>query len=155
MTIASGDSVTIEYTGRLDDGSVFDTSHESVAAEEGLADQTERDYTPLTVEVGNGKVIEGLEEALLDMDEGDTEVVQIPPGKGYGERDEERVVEYDTAELREMLQGTEPAEGMRLQTEQGLPGEVVDVGQAVVRVDFNHELAGEHLEFEIKVVEVR
>lgn len=156
MAITTGDSVTIEYTGRLQDGSVFDTSRESVASEEGL-DQNERehDFTPLTVEVGDGKIIEGLEEALLAMDEGDTEVVEIPPEKGYGERDEERIVEYDTDELQEMLQGTEPSEGMQLQTDQGLPGKVVDVDQGTTRVDFNHELAGAHLEFEVEVVDVR
>lgn len=156
MAITTGDSVTIEYTGRLQDGSVFDTSRESVASEEGI-DQNERehDFTPLTVEVGDGKIIEGLEEAILSMDEGDTQVVEIPPEKGYGERDEERVVEYDTDELKEMLQGTQPSEGMRLQTDQGLPGEVVDVGPEVTHVDFNHELAGEHLKFEVEVVDVR
>lgn len=155
MTITSGDAVTIEFTGRLADGSVFDTSREDVAAEEGLADRDDRDYEPLTVELGEGRVIEGLEDALLEMDEGDTRVVEISPEKGYGERDPERVVEYDTDELREMLQGTDPAEGMHLQTEQGLPGEIVHVDPDTVRVDFNHELAGEHLEFEVEVVAVQ
>jgi FKBP-type peptidyl-prolyl cis-trans isomerase 2 len=53
-----------------------------------------------------------------------------------------------------MIGGRDPQEGMEVQTEQGLPGEVVAVEGETVRVDFNHELAGETLEFEVEVVSV-
>lgn len=155
MSIESGDSVEIEYVGRLDDGTVFDTSRREIAEEEGLAaEQAGREYTPLEVEVGAGQVIEGLDEGLVGMSVGDTEVVSIPPEKGYGEYEEERVVEYEREQLEEMLQGAELAEGLELQTEEGLPGEVVDVGESAVQVDFNHELAGEALDFEVEVLSV-
>ncbi|WP_255151489.1 FKBP-type peptidyl-prolyl cis-trans isomerase [Halorarius halobius] len=155
MTISAGDSVTIEYVGRLDDGTVFDTSRREVAEAEGLLDdQPGREYTPLTVDVGAGQVIDGLDEGLVGMDPGEEAVVTVPPEDGYGEYTDERVVEYDRDRLDEMLEGATLAEGMQLQTEEGLPGEVVDVGESVVRVDFNHELAGETLEFEVEVVEV-
>lgn len=63
MSITTGNSVTLEYTGRLDDGTVFDSSPESVAEEAGLGEaQPDREYTPLTVDVGAGQVIEGMEE---------------------------------------------------------------------------------------------
>jgi len=63
MTIATGDSVTLEYTGRLDDETVFDTSRKSVAEETGLAEaQPDREYAPLTVEIGDEQIIEGMEE---------------------------------------------------------------------------------------------
>ena len=71
MAIEEGDSVTFEYTGRLDDGGVFDTSRESVAAEHDLDDAAERAVSALTVEVGAGRIVEGLEDALYGMDEGD------------------------------------------------------------------------------------
>ena len=68
MTIATGDTVEFEYTGSLDDGTVFDTSRESVANESDLAtSQPNREYTPLTVEIGAGRVIEGLEDALVGL----------------------------------------------------------------------------------------
>ena len=61
--IADGDSVTPEYAGRLTDGTVFDISRASVAEEAGLTEaQPDRGYTPLTVEAGAGRVIEGTEE---------------------------------------------------------------------------------------------
>lgn len=154
MGISTGDSVTIAYTGRLDDGTVFDTSRESVAEEAGLAaEQPDREYSPLTFEAGAGTVIEGLEEALMGLEEGDTETVTIPPEKAYGEASDERVAEYDLASFTEMLGGEQPAEGTHVQTQDGTVGEVVHVGD-VVRVDFNHELAGESLEFEVEIIEV-
>ncbi|WP_123539139.1 FKBP-type peptidyl-prolyl cis-trans isomerase [Halosimplex salinum] len=155
MAIATGDTVTIEYTGRLDDGTVFDTSLQSVADEEGLTeDQPQREYQPLTVEIGEGRIIEGLEDALVGMEAGDEEDVTIEPERAYGERTDDRVVEYDTAEFTEMLGGREPTEGMEIQTEDGLPGEVVDADAETVEVDFNHELAGKTLTFEVEVVSV-
>jgi len=155
MAIATGDTVTLEYTGRLDDGTVFDTSLESVATEEGLAeDQPEREYQPLTVDIGEGRIIEGLEDALIGMEAGDEETVTIEPEQAYGERTDDRVVEYDADEFREMLGGREPEEGLELQTEQGMPGVVTDVSEDTVDVDFNHELSGETLEFEVEVVSV-
>lgn len=155
MAITDGDAVTIEYVGRLDDGTVFDTSRRAVAEAEGLVDdQQGREYTPLTVDVGAGEVIDGLDAGLVGMEPGDEETITVPPADGYGEHTDERVVEYDRDHLDEMLEGAAVAEGMRLQTEQGLPGEVVDVGESAVLVDFNHELAGETLDFEVEVVAV-
>jgi len=156
MAISTGDSVTIEYTGRLDDGTVFDTSRHDVAQDVGIADeQPDREYGPLTVEVGDGRVIEGLDEALVGMETGDEETVTLPPEKAYGQPSEDRVIEYEAAEFRQALQGEEPAEGMHVQGQQGAIGEVVHVDGETVRVDFNHQLAGETLEFDVEVVDVR
>ncbi|WP_436929638.1 FKBP-type peptidyl-prolyl cis-trans isomerase [Halosimplex halobium] len=155
MAISTGDTVTIEYTGRLDDGSVFDTSLESVAEEEGLTEnQPDRDYQPLTVEIGSGRIIEGLEDGLVGMEAGEEDTVEIEPEQAYGERTDDRVVEYGADEFAEMLGGREVEEGLEIQTEEGLPGEVVDADDETVTVDFNHELAGEALTFEVEVVAV-
>ena len=155
MAISNGDTVTIEYTGRLDDGTVFDTSLESVATEEGLADdQPDREYQPLTVEIGAGRIIEGLEAGLIGMEAGDENSVTVEPEQAYGERTDDRVVDYEAAEFREMLGGRDPEAGLEIQTEEGLPSEVVGVGDETVSVDFNHELAGETLTFDVEVVSV-
>ena len=153
MPVSTGDTVVVEYTGRLPDGTVFDTSLESVAEEHGLDHHPDREYTPLTVEVGNGRIIEGLEEGLVGLEAGDQETVTVATEDAYGAHSEDRVVTYDTAELREMLSGREPTEGMELQTEEGLPGTIVSVDEQA-RVDFNHDLAGETLEFQVEVVSV-
>jgi FKBP-type peptidyl-prolyl cis-trans isomerase 2 len=155
MTITDGDAVTIEYVGRLTDGTVFDTSDEALAREAGIAEENpEREFEPLTIQIGDDKVIAGLQDALLGMAEGETELVQIPPERAYGEYREDRVGEYDREAFEEMLGGREATEGVEVETEEGLPGEVVDVGLETVTVDFNHELAGETLSFEIEIVDV-
>ncbi|MFB6173451.1 MAG: peptidylprolyl isomerase [Halobacteriales archaeon] len=153
--IAAGDTVTLEYTGRLDDGTVFDTTHESVAAEAGMAEaQPDREYAPLTVEVGSGRIIDGLEEALLGMEEGATDTVMLPPEEAYGEWSEENVREYDAEAFAEMVGGRTPEAGDYIETEEGGVAEITHVDEATVRVDFNHELAGETLEFDLEVVDV-
>ena len=155
MTIATGDSVTLEYTGRLDDETVFDTSRESIAEEAGLAEaQPDREYAPLKVDVGAEQVIEGMEEGLIGLEAGETTTLSIPPEKAYGERSEENIQEFETEQLREMLGGQTPEEGAYLEAQNGQHGEVIHSGDEVVRVDFNPRLAGETLTFEIEVLDV-
>lgn len=154
MVVTTGDSVTIEYTGRTTDGAVFDTSREAVAAETGLAEaQPDRDYEPLTFEVGAGRVIEGLEAAIVGLEAGTTETITIPPEEAYGEWSDQQVQSFEPEALREML-GEVPSEGDRLQAQDGTQGEVIAVDETAVDVDFNSPLAGETLEFEIEVVAV-
>jgi FKBP-type peptidyl-prolyl cis-trans isomerase 2 len=153
MAIETGDTVSIEYVGRLDDGTVFDTSRESVVEAEDLDHHPDREYDPLTVEVGAGEIIEGLEDGLLGLEAGDEETVTIAPEAAYGEHSDDRVVEYDAEEFAGMI-GRDPEVGLELQTEEGLPGEVTSVEEDTVVVDFNHELAGETLAFEVEVVSV-
>jgi len=155
MSIATGDSVTLEYTGQLDDGTVFDTSREGVAAETGLAEaQPEREYAPLTVEVGAEEVIEGMDKGLVGLEAGETATLSIPPEEAYGEWTEEYVQEFETDELREMLGGQTPEEGAQLEAQNGQRGDVVHVDEDAVRVDFNPDLAGETLEFDVEILEV-
>lgn len=155
MTIATGDAVEIEYTGRLADGTVFDTTREAVADETGLAAaQPDREYSPLVVDVGEGRVLEGLEEALVGMETGQSETITVPPEKGYGEWTDERVQTYETDQLRELLGGELPEVGAYLEAEDGTRGEITDIDDGSVHVDFNSELAGETLEFDIEVLAV-
>jgi FKBP-type peptidyl-prolyl cis-trans isomerase 2 len=155
MTITSGDTVTVEYVGRDESGTVVDTSRRSVAEESGLAEeQPERTYEPLTVEIGAEEVIEGLEEGLVGLEAGETATITIPPEKGYGEWSEEKVREYDADEFDEMVGSQSPEEGQYIETQRGGFAEISHMGDDVVRVDFNHALAGQTLEFEVEVVEV-
>lgn len=155
MAITTGDTVTIEFTGRLTDGTVFDTSKQSVAEESDLAAaQPDRTYEPLTIEIGDDGVIEGLVEALRDRKAGDSLSVTIPPEKAYGAWDEANVREWETDEFSQMVGGQTPEEGDYIETEAGGFAEIIHVDDQVVRVDFNHELAGETLEFDIEITAV-
>lgn len=155
MGIDTGDEVQFEYVGRYEDGTIFDTSREEAAVEAGIADeQPGRSYEPLSVEIGEGEIIEGLETELVGMDIGDEATVTVPPEAGYGHPSEDRIVEYDIDTFAAMLEGETPREGLVVRTQDGTQGEVVDVGEDAVRIDFNHRLAGETLQFEIEIVDI-
>lgn len=134
----SGDTVRVHYTGTLDDGTVFDSS---------------RDGDPLEFVLGDGQVIEGFEEALLGMSEGESREVELPPEKAYGERSDELVISVDRSELPEDL---EPEVGQTLALDTGDEEEmaawVADVGEDAITVDLNHPLAGRTLNFEVELV---
>jgi FKBP-type peptidyl-prolyl cis-trans isomerase 2 len=154
MAITEGDSVTIEYTGRLDDGTVFDTTDEGVAEEAGLREeQPNREFEPLTVEVGEGNLIEGFERGLIGLDVGDEETLTIPPEEAYGEASDDQTREFERDRFEEMV-GQEAAEGMQVRAQGGANGTVTAVEGDTVVVDFQHPLAGEALTFEVEVLSV-
>lgn len=155
MPIQQGDSVTIEYTGRYEDGTVFDTSREPVAAEAGLTeDDDDRSYEPLTAEVGTGEFIEGLEDGLLGLEEGESATVTIPPEDAYGQWTEDRVRTFQTDQLMAQFGDDLLEPGTNVKTADGSVVEVLSVDDDTVRVDFNHRLAGETLTFEIEVLDI-
>jgi FKBP-type peptidyl-prolyl cis-trans isomerase 2 len=154
MAITTGDTVTIEYTGRLDDGSVFDTTDESVAEEAGLRDeQPDREFEPLTVDVGAGNLIEGMEEGLLGLEAGDSDTITIPPEEAYGEASDDQTREFGREQFEEMV-GQEATEGMQVRAQGGANGTVASIDGDTVEVSFQHPLAGETLTFEINVLSV-
>lgn len=157
MPIEPGDTVTIEYVGRFEDGSIFDTSRYEVALEHGLDDAQDAgpgDYPALSFTVGAGDIIEGLDNSLAGMSNGEEATVEVTPERAYGEHDPERVREYDSDTFEGMV-GQEPAVGLHVHAQNGLHGDVTAVTDDGVEVDFNHELAGKTLVFEIEVVDVR
>ena len=78
-----GDTVSVHYLGRYPGGKVFDTSMEKEAKSAGLYSPA-RDYKPLQVILGAGKVIQGFDEALIGMKVNEEKEVVIPPEKAYG-----------------------------------------------------------------------
>ncbi|MEM8809647.1 MAG: peptidylprolyl isomerase [Cyanobacteria bacterium P01_G01_bin.38] len=136
-----GDTVLIHYTGKLDDGSVFDSS-------------IERD--PLEFSIGAGRVIPGFESAVLGMAPGESKVETIPSEQAYGPRREEMVVEVNRAQIPEEIP---LGVGVQLQMQgpqgQQVPVMVTEVSDAKVTLDANHPLAGENLTFEIQLVEIQ
>lgn len=139
-TAAEGSKVKIHYTGRLSDGTVFDSS---------------QDRDPLEFEVGSGQVIPGFESAVEGMDAGDEKTVTIPAVDAYGPRRQELVLDVPGDQLPDEL---EPEVGQQLQMQtpdgQSFQVTVVDVNTEGVQVDANHPLAGKDLTFDILVVGV-
>ncbi len=85
-TVKSGDTVSIDYILKLQDGKVFDTSIESVAKENNIYNSN-RSYKPYQFTVGKNDTIKGIDEGVIGMKVGDTKPLEIPPEKGYGNID--------------------------------------------------------------------
>jgi len=141
MTVAKkGDKVKINYTGKLEDGSVFDSS-------EG--------HDPLEFTLGGGEVIVGFDEAVSGMAPGEKKDVLIPVDKAYGPRNEEMVI---SAPREHIPADIKPEVGQKMQMG-GPNGEVilvsvVEVTDTEVKLDANPPLAGLDLAFEIELLEI-
>lgn len=140
MAIQEGDTITVQYTGKLEDGSVFDTS-------EGRG--------PLEFQVGSGQLIKGFDEAVRGMKVGDATTITIPPEEGYGDADPEMVQKIPNDRLN--AEGVQEGQVLALQADDGrqFQATVMKVEADGVTLDFNHFLAGKTLVFEIKVLEIK
>lgn len=90
--VVNGDSVKVNYIGRLDDGRVFDTSLWDVASNDALYPKSlsfnlraQSAYTPLQFTVGAGQMITGFDQGVLGMSVDETKVITVPPEEGYGD----------------------------------------------------------------------
>ena len=134
----TGDTVHVNYTGKLADGTIFDTS---------------RDRHPVQFTIGKGQLIAGFEQAVIGMNKGESKTVVIPADQAYGPRLEESVAAVDRKHLPADLKAEA---GQRLEITQTddktILVTVVDVSEASMTLDANHPLAGKDLTFDIELV---
>ncbi|MBD8891756.1 FKBP-type peptidyl-prolyl cis-trans isomerase [Roseibium litorale] len=138
--VKAGDTVSIHYTGTLNDGSVFDSS-----------DGRE----PLQFTVGSGQIISGLDKAIPGMAIGDEKTVNVPADEAYGQKDPHAMQPVP----RDQFPADIPLEvGVQLQVQtpngQVMSVSIAEVGEEAVILDANHPLAGKDLTFEIKLVSI-
>jgi peptidylprolyl isomerase len=136
----SGDKVRVHYTGRLDEGTQFDSSSGS---------------DPLEFEIGAGQVIPGFEAAIDGMNIGDKVTVTIPCDEAYGPHRDEMVLEAPRTEIPDDL---DPKVGQQLQLQhpsgQAIPVVITEVSDETITLDGNHPLAGQDLTFDLELVEI-
>ncbi len=137
--IKAGDTISVHYVGKLEDGQVFDSSE----GEE-----------PLKFTVGQGHVIEGINKAVVGLKAGEKTSVSIPSEEAYGERSIEKIIELPNENLTDDLK---PEVGMQvtLTGKKGnqVPAFIVEILEESIKVDLNHPFAGMNLNFDIQVVE--
>ena len=130
-----GDNVKVHYTGRLEDGTVFDSS---------------AGKKPLEFTVGSGQVIPGFDEAVVGMATGQAKTVHIPVDKAYGARNEQMVI---TTPLEHVPPGLDPELGMRLDmcvaNGELIRVVVTEITDSHITLDAKPPLAGKYLIFEI------
>lgn len=136
----SGDIVSVDYTGKLEDGSIFDTS---------IGKQ------PLQFTLGEGNMISGFEKAVTGMKVGESKTVTLTPEEAYGPRNEDLVVIIERDNLPEDI---DPAVGEQLVLKTATGTEytvtVIEVEDTAITVDANFILAGKTLIFEIRLVAI-
>lgn len=144
-----GDFVTINYVARVKDTmKVFDTNIEEVARKEGIHTQSAI-YGPVTIVLGAGHVISGLDKALLDMDVGEEKEVDIKPAEAFGKRNRSLIT---TVPLREFKKrGVFPRPGMRMEINDRW-ATVRQVSSGRVILDFNHPLSGKALHYSVQLL---
>lgn len=135
-----GDKVRVHYTGKLDDGTVFDSS-------------TGRD--PLEFVLGSGQIIPGFDAGVTGMDIGESKTVRIPSDDAYGPHHDEMVITVGRDEFPPEITPTVGDQlQMRHETGQIMMVTVTEVDDSNVTLDANHPLAGKDLTFDIELVEV-
>lgn len=139
--VKKNDTVKVHYTGKLTNGQVFDSSLER---------------EPLEITIGEGKLIPGFENAILDMKVNDKKTVEIAKEEAYGDVQQEL---FHQVQKEQLPQDMEPEVGMGLASK-GPDGtehqfRVVDVKDDHIVVDGNHPLAGQDLVFDLELVEIK
>ncbi len=138
--INEGQFVQIDYTGKFEDGEVFDTSV---------------GRTPLEFKAGAGMVIPGLDKAVIGMNLDEQKEIAIAPEDAYGDYDETRKKGVPKDNFPDDMK-PEPGMKIAVQLANGnhMPAEIVDVGENEVTLDMNHPLAGKTLYFDFKIIAI-
>ncbi len=140
--MSASNTVLITVTGKLDNGEIFYTIPSN---------------KPMSVKLGNSDLPPTLEGVIRTMKPGESRKVRVPPEEGYGARQKDLLQTIDSQEMVARLQ---PKPGMILSLKaekegemQTIPATVMEVDGSVITVDYNHPLAGHHLNYEVTLLE--
>ena len=140
-TAKKGDTVKVHYTGKLHDGTVFDSSHNR--------------NEPIEFTLGQQNMIAGFEKAVEGMAVGDTKTAEIPASEAYGTKKEDMIIEVPKAEVPADI---EPEIGQQLAMQgsngQQVPVVITEVNDHAITLDANHPLAGKDLIFDLELVQI-
>jgi len=138
--VKKGDTVNVHYTGKLEDGTVFDSSEGGV---------------PLEFKVGEGEFLKGLEDGVIGMEIGEEKTIKIPAEEGYGIYMKEKIFEFGKDRAPENF-NPEIGQELQMYRADGMPitVKVIEKTEKGFMMDCNHRLAGKNLIFDIKLVEI-
>ncbi|WP_255194226.1 FKBP-type peptidyl-prolyl cis-trans isomerase [Natronobeatus ordinarius] len=146
--LQSGDFVEIAYTARtVEEGTLVDTTDADVAEEEGV-EQQDREFKPRTIVLGEGHIFGAVEDEIVGSEPGDDGTVTIPAEEAFGEYDPDAV---ETVSI-EKIDEDDRYPGAHVHVD-GRHGYIQTVIGGRARVDFNHPLAGEDVEYEYEVLD--
>lgn len=139
-TAKKGDRVRVSYTGRSEDGQVFESS---------------AGQSPLIFTIGSGEVIRGFEDALVGMHPGERKKITVEPEDGFGMYDEELVIEVPREGLPPDLK-VQVGMDFEMEDDEGnvLPAVVIEVMEDSILIDANAPLAGKRVVYDIELVDI-
>ena len=138
--VKEGDTIRVHYTGKLEDGTVFDTSEDGASME---------------FKVGKGELLKAFEQGVVGMSVGETKTIQIPAEEAYGLRKDEMVFEFDRSRAAENFEA-EIGQQLQMYRADGQPVSITVVGKSEksFTMDCNHPLAGKDLIFDVRLEEI-
>jgi len=143
LSVNNGDTIKIDYEVKLEDGTTFDS--------------TDMHDSEFEFEVGSGQIIEGFENEIIGMEVGEEKEFQLQPENAYGEPKEEMVRSIPRDQVPEdsdnQLQ-TGMMLAVALPNGTQIPAQVLEITEDTVTLDMNHPLAGQILNFKVKVNEI-
>ncbi|PLX91562.1 MAG: peptidylprolyl isomerase [Desulfuromonas sp.] len=147
-TAQKGDRVRVKYTGKLDDGQIFDSSEECGCG-------CDEEEGPLEFVIGEEELLPGFEEAVIGMSIQEKKEIKLVAEDAYGPWHEEMVMAIERSEIPEDIE-LEIDNMLEVTDEDGsaFPVRITEVTDTTVTLDANHPLSGEDLTFEIELVEI-
>lgn len=149
MKLKKGDFIQINYVGRLKEtNQIFDLTDEELAKKENIHQEGAK-YKPIIICIGEGDVVKGLDEGLIDKEIGKSYTIEISPEDGFGKKDAKLIKLVNTNIF--LKQNINPVPGLQVNIDNVI-GIIRTVTGGRTLVDFNHPLAGRALFYEVKIL---
>ena len=149
MTFKKGQLILLDYTAKIkDNGEIFETTIEDEAKKHSLHEPNVK-YMPKLVSVGEGWVLKGLDDALLETVTGDKKTIEVSPDKGFAARDKGKVRMIPLRKLGEDAEKVSVGDTVEIDNKKGI---IRYIGSGRVQVDYNHRYAGKTILYDINIV---
>lgn len=138
MKVKNGDTILVEYTAKLEEGSVFEKTPKE---------------KPLEFKVGENQVVPGFEKAVLGMALNEEKTFTLKPAEGFGERRDNLVKSIPKALIpKDAVFKVGDTVMVEIQGGSPIPAKILEVNDEAVVLDVNHPFAGHDVTFDLKVV---
>jgi len=151
MKLKKGDFIQLDFVGRVKDtNQIFDLTDEKLAEKEGIKQENAK-YKPITICLGEGDIVKGLDDELIDKEVGNSYTIDVTPENGFGKKDAKLIKLVNTNMF--LKQNINPVPGLQVNID-NMVATIRTVTGGRTMVDFNHPLAGKELLYEVKILKI-
>ncbi|MEM2856735.1 MAG: FKBP-type peptidyl-prolyl cis-trans isomerase [Candidatus Nitrosocaldaceae archaeon] len=149
MPLEKGSLILVDYTTRIkDNGEMIESTIEEEAKKGNIHDPN-KVYEPKVLAVGEGWILKGVDEVLLNANVGDNLTIEVPPAKAFGEWDQSKVKMIPLRRLGDKADDVKIGDAIEMDNKIGI---IRFIGSGRVQIDFNHKLAGKTLEYKLNIL---